>query len=441
MDKKLENKAKLTDCLLSETISIKLESCSIKYKPSDYIIARFSLFGLNTYEPLKIYTISELDSSSQATLIYEKTFYNLNPKMEILTFNFDKNDLKINPKSSKINHLYFHLCLNYDQFYYFVFSSLESINSGKSYSYSFSLNSSNEKHTKLTKLKPQNVEDLIWNFQNNINSNVIKFRIESKYKPVQISMENDSDLEIIKIVSKKENIPEISYQFKNYTNIQTYSSKLKCIFCHLNLNNWNCLIDHMKNVHFRFLYKEITSSFNLEIRLDETFDGSYWCGLMDLKKAEHLGHAQSRVRPVKKKFQHLFTKFRKSRTHFQSDRVYFHSKTNMPINGCESDSDTEPEWLREQGVILLNEFADVNQGEKDLMHLWNSHVSKYNFLADSNIYLACETFINEQIDYLVRLNLVKNFLLHLSNLFDHGLVNAQGLLKLVNFIDSKHKIC
>lgn len=41
----------------------------------------------------------------------------------------------------------------------------------------------------------------------------------------------------------------------------------------------------------------------------------------------------------------------------------------------DSDGDDE-EWTRIASIRLIDEFIDVNKGEKDLMKLWNQFISR-----------------------------------------------------------------
>ena len=62
-----------------------------------------------------------------------------------------------------------------------------------------------------------------------------------------------------------------------------------------------------------------------------------------------------------------------------SIRQYYHSITNQPIQSSdfEADSDGEDtEWQRKASGQLIEEFIDVNRGEKELMKLWNYFISK-----------------------------------------------------------------
>ena len=119
------------------------------------------------------------------------------------------------------------------------------------------------------------------------------------------------------------------------------------------------------------------------------------------------------------------------------ERLYYHTTTTLPImvNETEIDSDNnlDPDWLIEHTTLLMDEFADVNEGEKGIMRLWNLHLLHNNFIADLQVFDACKLFITEQMNNLIKLNLFNNFLLHLANLHDYGLLKPHEILELVEF--------
>lgn len=63
------------------------------------------------------------------------------------------------------------------------------------------------------------------------------------------------------------------------------------------------------------------------------------------------------------------------------NRIYYHSETCIPILPKELDYDSEgepnPKWLQRTTKQMIDEFTDVNEGEKELMKLWNLHVMKH----------------------------------------------------------------
>lgn len=90
----------------------------------------------------------------------------------------------------------------------------------------------------------------------------------------------------------------------------------------------------------------------------------------------------------------------------------------------DSEGENDPEWLRSKTMMMIDEFTDVNEGEKELMKMWNLHVMKYGFVGDCQIPLACTMFVQHKGKELLLKNLYRNFVVHMCSLFDFGLVSA-----------------
>jgi len=62
-------------------------------------------------------------------------------------------------------------------------------------------------------------------------------------------------------------------------------------------------------------------------------------------------------------------------------RLYHHTTTCLPIYPKEMDVDSEgehdPKWLQTKTMMMIDDFTDVNEGEKELMKMWNLHVMKH----------------------------------------------------------------
>lgn len=74
--------------------------------------------------------------------------------------------------------------------------------------------------------------------------------------------------------------------------------------------------------------------------------------------------------------------------------------------------------------MQIQEFTDVNDGEKEVMKLWNLHVMKYGYIADNQMNGACLAFVEGCGAYIARKNLCRNFLLHLVSMHDFKLVTT-----------------
>ena len=64
----------------------------------------------------------------------------------------------------------------------------------------------------------------------------------------------------------------------------------------------------------------------------------------------------------------------------------------------------------------------MNPGEKELMKLWNRHVSTYSVIPDKLLSRCCLEFASKWGSEVLRLGLRNNFALHLMNLFNLNLI-------------------
>ena len=59
------------------------------------------------------------------------------------------------------------------------------------------------------------------------------------------------------------------------------------------------------------------------------------------------------------------------------------STTCLPIpshsilHGDDEEDHPDPEWLRIKTSKMIDDFTDVNAGEKEFMKMWNNHVQKF----------------------------------------------------------------
>ncbi|CAL8134328.1 unnamed protein product [Orchesella dallaii] len=116
---------------------------------------------------------------------------------------------------------------------------------------------------------------------------------------------------------------------------------------------------------------------------------------------------------------------------------FHHSSTGLPVHvrhlevDSESDGENNPdleEWQRTKATRIIDEFTDVNKGEKEFMKMWNLHVLKYKrYTGDCQLPLVCELFVQERGDELILKNLINNFGLHLTNLYDFGILTFEGV--------------
>ncbi|CAH8542982.1 unnamed protein product [Heterobilharzia americana] len=127
------------------------------------------------------------------------------------------------------------------------------------------------------------------------------------------------------------------------------------------------------------------------------------------------------------------------------NRVYYHTSTTQPIRACEFDTDSEaedaPVWLRQHYQRKIEEFTDVNQGEKQTMQLWNALLLSIHpsglVVSDSQVLTILCQFIHQHSRWIHRRRLRINLLLHLTNLLDYGLISFGHLRQLMMIYDKR----
>ncbi|KAL6110178.1 suz12 [Pungitius sinensis] len=242
----------------------------------------------------------------------------------------------------------------------------------------------------------------------------------------------------------------IFYQFlyNNNTRQQTEArDDLHCPWCTLNCSKLYSLLKHLKLSHSRFIFNYVPhpKGARIDVSINECYDGSYVGNPQDIHSQP--GFAFSRNGPVKrtavthvlvcrpKRTKPSLSEFletedgelEQQRTYVSGhNRLYFHSDSCMPLRPQEMEEDSEderdPEWLREKTGTQLDDFTDVNEGEKEVMKLWNLHVM--NFIADNQMNQAIMLFAEKAGAHIVRRNLCRNFLLHLVSMHDFNLVST-----------------
>lgn len=312
----------------------------------------------------------------------------------------------------------------------------------------------------------EHVEDIVEtcsNLDTFMKGSVLKFKLN--WSPEASAKVVDRP-QLYPLQENKENVPvianginndleklQIVYQFvyNNNSRQQTEACEdLHCPWCSLNCNQLYTLLKHLKLCHsrFTFTYVPISVGARIDVAINEMYDGSYTGSPHDLISQPSVC-AFSRNGPVRRaSVTHILVchpkRLKASLSEFLElddcefdgqrpfitghNRLYHHTTTCLPIYPKEMDNDSEgendPEWLRHKTMMMIDEFTDVNEGEKELMKMWNLHVMKYGFVGDCQIPLACQMFVQHKGKELLLKNLYKNFVIHMGSLFDFGLVSA-----------------
>lgn len=246
---------------------------------------------------------------------------------------------------------------------------------------------------------------------------------------------NDDD------VSNKNTMSRIIYRFiykeDMYQKTETFEN-WKCPWCRLNCFCLESLRTHLCLMHdqFKFEFKPTPQAMVINVRRSQLVakrkrKNGYDKSLepekeffLDVRNTRHLASATVTAAPIEP---HV-VQFAKGH-----NRLYYRSQSCMPIYTkdefeVDSEGEPDPDWLIQNCKKLVNEFTDVNEGEKEIMNLWNAHVMKHNYVSDVQMENACELFIENHAVELKRLR--RNFLLHLTNLYEFGLITCGAVHKM-----------
>ncbi|XP_061837426.1 polycomb protein suz12-B-like [Nerophis lumbriciformis] len=240
------------------------------------------------------------------------------------------------------------------------------------------------------------------------------------------------------------------FQYKNNTRQQTEArDDLHCPWCTLNCRKLYSLLKHLKLSHSRFVFNYVPhpKGAKVEVSINECYDGSYSGNPQDVHNQP--GFAFSRNGPVKraavshvlvcrpKRTEPSLSEFlewedgereRQGTSISGHNRLYFHSDSCVPLRPQEMEVDSEdepdPDWLKEKTVKQIEDFTDVNEGEQEIMKLWNLHVMKHGFIADHQMNEACLLFTELHSAHIIERKLCRNFLLHLVSMHDFSLVTT-----------------
>lgn len=245
--------------------------------------------------------------------------------------------------------------------------------------------------------------------------------------------------------------------YNNNSSQQTETfDNFNCPWCCLHCLNLYSLLKHLKLCHarFNFTYVPTPNGVRVDVSINEQFDGSYIGSPHDL--VGPAGSAFARAGPVRRTVvtrilvcrprrpKHSLTEFleidenelNSQRPYVTGhNRLYHHTMTCLPVHpkglDIDSEGETDPAWLQHKTLQMIDEFTDVNEGEKELMKMWNLHIMRNGYVGDIQIPLACEMFLDMRGKELLEKNLYKNFVLHLCNFFDYGLISPETLYKTI----------
>jgi len=251
--------------------------------------------------------------------------------------------------------------------------------------------------------------------------------------------------------------PRVFYQFiyNNATRQQTEAREgTSCPWCAVKTRRLYGLIKHLKCCHsrFAFLYTQLKNGHRIDVCVNPNFesslcyDGVRDIGFISVENAPLQRVPQTDVligRPHK--FKEDFSEF----TEVESEeiygispmkgheRTYYHTKNNQKMVSLSEyspaeEDDKSPAWLVDRTRDMIEEFTDVNEGEKMLMKMWNIHILKKGYIADFMITEGCMTFIEEYGKEIIKNSLSRNFLIHLNSLIEFQVIPQSTVVQAMN---------
>lgn len=238
-----------------------------------------------------------------------------------------------------------------------------------------------------------------------------------------------------------ESIQRFIYQFihRNYRQKTEVWDKFKCPWCDGRFTGLYLLLKHLTLCHDYFKFKYVSSA--NEIRIDVLVNKKS----LDLRRDAFslFGTGFSSETPAKRKVATEIIVWRPDRyrprlseffwnfdvTLYDRKRVFFHSMNGQVVRPSEldenSEDETAPRWLQDTMRRLMDDFIDVNSGEKEVMKLWNLHIMKHHYICNKQMFSAVQHFIDDCGEQILRENLYRNFMLHVCNLCGFGLLSAR----------------
>lgn len=294
------------------------------------------------------------------------------------------------------------------------------------------------------------------------NNNNSKTRSSSNSDNVLSKDGNGSSM----VVKLHDIASRIIYHFiyNNNSSQQTETvDNFNCPWCCLHCMGLYPLLKHLKLSHarFNFTYVPTPNGVRVDVSINEQFDGSYTGSPHDL--VGPAGSAFARSGPVRRQVltRILVCRPRRPKQNELSEfleidenelnsqrpyitghnRLYHHTLTCLPVHpkglDIDSEGENDPAWLQHKTKQMIDEFTDVNEGEKELMKMWNLHIMRKGYVGDIQIPLACDMFLDLHGEELLRKNLYKNFVLHLCNFFDYGLISPEVLYNTMQKLQKK----
>lgn len=242
-----------------------------------------------------------------------------------------------------------------------------------------------------------------------------------------------------------ESIHCLVYQFMHNNMRQKTEvwDRLKCPWCVQRSRSLYHLLKHLNLCHdrFKFKYAPVTNEIRIDVLINKKSEdirndplsryGTKFAGKWPVKRQSRTAIQVFRPERYRPRLAEFLWNFDSDL--FGRKRTYYHSYSGLVIRPNEIDENSEdemdPMWLRQNIVRLIDDFVDVNAGEKEIMKLWNLHVLAKNYVCEAQMGAAILSFVQIYGEQILQKNLYRNCLVHISNLSDYFLITIGDAYK------------
>lgn len=281
----------------------------------------------------------------------------------------------------------------------------------------------------------------------------------SKTKTDPLSREtssNDTSSSLSSVESSLSSLKPIVFNFlynKNTLQQTELKDNLVCPWCSLDCKYLYSLLKHMSLCHprFQFTYSPADRGIaTVDVRINKT----YYTKEPSADPVERMGTNSINIkrRPTKCKsstslvvdkcdecssdLSEFIAGKRLARP--KLSRIFYHTQSCLPMMPNERDSEEEnvTEWLKTTSMKMVDEFIDVNCGEKQFMKVWNLYMMENKIMADKQMPQACLTFAKEKKQELKEKSILYNLVTHIIYMCDIGLVPPCTLTEVIRVIQN-----
>lgn len=223
---------------------------------------------------------------------------------------------------------------------------------------------------------------------------VLKFRIVWSAKrylekmdcPLPIKIK-EQKMEIIKTVENIEKetaiIIELEYSFyiQNNPDVVKLQDIFECPLCNLDCLVLYSLLKHLRLCHARFIFTYVPycgARLRISVHANESYyDSDEFDDPLNRTKnvfTRILVHRSRREKPSLTEFFDVNEFYNQRLYAGETNRIFYHSTSLQPVQANDSDSADEIGWIPKHIEKLIDKFTGVNEGEKEIIKMWNNHM-------------------------------------------------------------------